>query len=307
MNNNHDLPKVTIMIPTYGQEQYIAEAVESALAQNYDNLEVVVADDCSPDNTREVVRRYAADARLRYVRNSPNLGRVGNYHNTAHNVATGEWAVNLDGDDYYTSKTFVRDAMEAIAANADKDIVAYCYRHPHLDYIKAVIPYKEIDADRILVSGKDYFLNYYRIGAFGHPNIIFRRDLGVGINLYTLPYQACDFHSLIRIFLLGNIILDRRVIAYWRVHGTNTTIKEVDVKQEHAMLTFDAIEEFAKDYVSAEELKTWREGMNRSSYIDFIQSYVSCRRNIKAAWLLITNFHNRYWWYRGWAKLILGR
>ena len=305
--DNANLPLVTIMIPTYNQEEYIGEAIESALAQDYQNLEVIVTDDCSTDNTESVAKRYSSHKRLKYIRNQHNLGRVGNYHNTAHNEAQGLWAVNLDGDDYYTSTTFISDAMSTIALMPHENIVAYCYRHTNLEHIKEIIPYRQIDENRIIVAGKDYFLNYYRIGRFGHPNTLFRRDIGVGIGLYTLPHQACDFHSLIRIFLLGNIILDKRKIAYWRVHGTNTTIKEADNKQQQAMLTFDAIENFAKNYINPAELAIWRQKMNKSSYLDYIRTYVYANRNLKAAKLLLQNPHLKYWYLRCWAKLILGK
>lgn len=206
-----------------------------------------------------------------------------------------------------TPLTFVKDAVSAICQLKEENVVAYCYRHSNLEQIMALIPFRTIDENRILVSGKDYFLNYYKIGRFGHPNILFRRDLGVKIGLYTLPHQACDFHSLIRIFLLGNIILDKRVIAHWRVHGTNTTIREVDDKQRQAMLTFDAIEEFASTYITPNELAIWRKNMNASSYLDYIRTYVSVNRNLKAIKLLLANPHMKYWYFRCWAKIILGK
>lgn len=299
-------PLVSIMIPTYGQEEYIREAVESACAQDYENLEIAVTDDCSPDNTADVVKSIS-DPRLKYVRNQINLGRVGNYHNTAHNVVKGKWAINLDGDDYFISKTFVGEAMEAIGRYDDKNIVAYCYKHHQLDKIKECIPYEKIDENRIIVSGKDYFLNYSKIGSFGHSSVLFRRDLGVSLNLYTLPYQACDFHSLIRLFLLGDIILDRRDISHWRVHGTNTTILEVEDKQKQAMLTFDAIEEFAKDYCTKEELSQWRKDMNNSSYLDYINTYALNKRNLKAKLLLLSRPRLKRWYIRAWVKQILNR
>ena len=299
-----ELPKVSIMIPTYGQEQYIVEAVNSACNQDYENLEIIVSDDCSPDQTEEVIKNIK-DNRIVYHRNKSNLGRVGNYHNTAHNLASGKWAINLDGDDYFTSGSFITDAMQAIIETGNDKIVAYCYRHTNLDKIKQSIPFKEIDENRIIVSGKDYFLNYYKVGNFGHPNTIFRRDIGVSIGLYTLPHQACDFHSIIRIFLLGDIILDRRSVAYWRVHGENTTILEVQDKQHQAMLTFDAIEDFAKGYCTTEELKPWRKKMNDAAFVDYICTYVSINRNIKGAKMLLLNPRLKRWYFSLWYKFIL--
>ncbi|MEM5866753.1 MAG: glycosyltransferase, partial [Candidatus Aenigmatarchaeota archaeon] len=51
-------PLVSIIIPTYNYGHYLAEAIESALAQNYQNIEVIVVDDGSTDNTRDVASKY---------------------------------------------------------------------------------------------------------------------------------------------------------------------------------------------------------------------------------------------------------
>ncbi len=70
------LPLVTIGIPTYNQQEYLAAAVESALAQQYPNLEIIVADDCSTDETEKIVQPYLLDKRLKYFKNENNVGRV---------------------------------------------------------------------------------------------------------------------------------------------------------------------------------------------------------------------------------------
>ncbi len=61
------MKKITIMIPTYNQAKYISKAIESALSIDYQNLEVIVSDDCSTDNTKEVVSKYLADKRFQYI------------------------------------------------------------------------------------------------------------------------------------------------------------------------------------------------------------------------------------------------
>jgi len=57
MEAKQNLPKVTIMIATYNQERFIGEAIESAMAQDYPNLEIVVCDDCSTDRTYEIAKQ----------------------------------------------------------------------------------------------------------------------------------------------------------------------------------------------------------------------------------------------------------
>ena len=62
------MKKVTIMIPTYNQAKYISKAIESALNIDYSNIEVIVSDDCSTDNTEEVISKYLEDNRFKYIK-----------------------------------------------------------------------------------------------------------------------------------------------------------------------------------------------------------------------------------------------
>ena len=298
-----DFPLFSILIPTYNQEKYIMDAVKSSLMQNYPNLEVIVSDDCSNDSTSVLVNSIH-NPMLKYYRSSVNLGRVGNYHHIAHDLAKGLWAVNLDGDDYFISDWFVSEAMQIV--NNYSNVIAYCYKHENIEKIKKILSYKQIDDNRILVSGKDYFLNYAKICGFFHSCFLYRRDVGVKLNLYTLPYQACDFHSLIRILLLGDVILDRRPISYWRTHGENTTYKEVDVKLQQMVKTLDAIQEFASKYCTDEELKKWRYSMNKFAIKDYISTYTYLHKNLRSLWLLIRNpYIFERWYIRSWYYLLL--
>src|SRR5271155_20695 len=68
-------PKVSICLPVYNGEHYLAEAIESALNQTFEDFELLIADDCSQDSSAEIIARFAArDARIRHWRNPHNLG-----------------------------------------------------------------------------------------------------------------------------------------------------------------------------------------------------------------------------------------
>lgn len=97
-----DRPLVTLCLVAYKQERYIREAVQSALAQTYQPLEIVLSDDCSPDDTfeimREAVSAYRGPHRVVVNRNPANCGLVGNM-NRAWDLANGEFIVVQAGDD----------------------------------------------------------------------------------------------------------------------------------------------------------------------------------------------------------------
>lgn len=92
-------PLVSICIPAYNSERFIARTVEAALQQSYDNIEVVVIDDCSKDNTVTILQKIAErDSRLRVIRNEVNLGMSGNW-NRCVRECRGEYVKLIPADD----------------------------------------------------------------------------------------------------------------------------------------------------------------------------------------------------------------
>lgn len=93
------MPSVSICIPTYNHGRFIADALQSAMAQSYGDLEIIVLDNASEDDTREVVARIAAnDPRVRYVRHPQNMGAIRNL-NACIEYAQGKYIKFLLADD----------------------------------------------------------------------------------------------------------------------------------------------------------------------------------------------------------------
>jgi succinoglycan biosynthesis protein ExoO len=110
-------PKVSIIIPAYNTEQYITQAILSALAQTEPNLEVIVIDDASIDNTVNVVQEFS-DPRVRLIKNESNRG-ASYSRNRGIQEAKGEWVVPLDSDDWYAPERIEQLLKVAEAENAD--------------------------------------------------------------------------------------------------------------------------------------------------------------------------------------------
>lgn len=90
-------PLVTVGIAVYGGERYIAEAINSVLAESYQNWELLLVNDCSPDNSVDVIRTFT-DSRIRLLENEQNLGLVG-VRNRILDEARGKYIAWLDQDD----------------------------------------------------------------------------------------------------------------------------------------------------------------------------------------------------------------
>jgi succinoglycan biosynthesis protein ExoO len=99
-------PKVSVIIPAYNTEQYIRQAIYSALEQTETQIEVIVVDDASTDRTAMVVEGIP-DNRVRLLKNQRNLGPSGS-RNRAIEAARGEWIAVLDSDDWYAPRRLER-------------------------------------------------------------------------------------------------------------------------------------------------------------------------------------------------------
>lgn len=115
-------PLVSIIMLTYNRAEYIALAIESALAQTYTNWELIILDDGSTDNTEAIVTPYLNDARLRYIKDSTNKGLYARRQESLSH-ATGDYVAILDSDDYWTDPTKLATQVTHLEANPDCVVV----------------------------------------------------------------------------------------------------------------------------------------------------------------------------------------
>lgn len=118
-------PLVSIITPAYKAEPYIGQAIESVLAQTVPDWELLIVEDCSPDNTAQVVEQYLDDPRIKLLRNEQNLGECGS-RNRALEVARGQWITLLDADDWYEPTRLER--MVSFAENTQEKVVIDIWR-----------------------------------------------------------------------------------------------------------------------------------------------------------------------------------
>jgi len=106
--------KVSILIPTYNSKQYLSECLDSIVSQDFTDMEILISDDVSTDDTLKAVQAYAVrDARIRWWQNPRNLGFVGN-HNACLQQATGEYIKFLHPDDQLLSTSAIRKMVAAL-------------------------------------------------------------------------------------------------------------------------------------------------------------------------------------------------
>ena len=96
---SYEVGLVSIVIPTYNQEKFIRETIESVLKQTYKNIEIIVSDDCSNDGTIQMLKQLeAVDSRIKLLLSDRNYGIPHNF-NKAFDAVRGEFVAFLGGDD----------------------------------------------------------------------------------------------------------------------------------------------------------------------------------------------------------------
>ena len=124
-------PRVTICLPVYEAEASVGRALDSALAQDFSDLEIVVSDNGSRDATPRILREYAArDSRIRLFTNPENLGLIENV-NRVFRLARGEFVRMLGADDWL-EPSYLSRCLEAFAARPDAIAVTSAFR-AHFD------------------------------------------------------------------------------------------------------------------------------------------------------------------------------
>lgn len=114
MNN----PKISVILSAYNEEKFIEKAIESVINQTLEDIEILIFNDGSTDNTLNIINSYAKnDSRIKVI-NQENIG-LGASRNKGIKMATGEYLTFLDGDDWFTEDAFELSYNEAKAKDTD--------------------------------------------------------------------------------------------------------------------------------------------------------------------------------------------
>ena len=99
-NNNNNKPLVSVIMPVYNAEKYLDRSISSIINQTYDNLEILLIDDCSTDNSYNILKEYAKkDKRIKVFHNQENQ-HVSETRNVGIRNSTGKYLYFIDSDDF---------------------------------------------------------------------------------------------------------------------------------------------------------------------------------------------------------------
>ncbi len=216
-------PLISIITPSYNCAVYIAETIESVLKQTYSNWEMIITDDCSTDNSRDVIKGFTLqDQRIKLVVQNENQGAA-MARNKSIELAQGEYIAFLDSDDLWST-----DKLEKqLKFMQDKDVVFSYTSYEQIDekgnkLNKKIKAPKKVGYNGVLLScpigNSTVMYNASKTGKFFVPNIRKRNDDALWLKmLKVIPYA----HGL------------DEVLMYYRIRSNSLSRNKMELVKYH--------------------------------------------------------------------------
>ncbi|WP_180131002.1 glycosyltransferase family 2 protein [Acinetobacter sp. YH12072] len=188
--NCQNNPLVSVIVPVYNVEQYLDECLNSIRQQTYENLEIIVVEDCSTDKSLEVLSKHLNDQRIKLIRHEKNSG-LSAARNTGIDAAKGDYIMFVDSDDLVHLSLIELCVKYAIVNDAD--LITYNFK-AFEDGIKLSLQLdlSNVDNLKVLEQGENYFnQQHFAWLKFIRTSLVKSKRLYFPIGLY---YEDWPFH-----------------------------------------------------------------------------------------------------------------
>jgi glycosyltransferase involved in cell wall biosynthesis len=214
-------PRISLIIPTFNRAAMLAEAVASALAQTWPNLEIIVSDNASEDATAELMAGFQGDPRLRYHRNPTNVGMVGNWRQAVRDLATGDFFLILSDDDLLLDPDYLAKVARIIREHPEVVLVygeGYVLDTQTDTRRELRLPFAEVQPGGHILATR----NQIRPQDFVLCNVVFHRRLALELDAFSDPLDlSCDSELFLNLCLFGQVGVVKGFASLYRLHGGN--------------------------------------------------------------------------------------
>lgn len=221
---------VSVIIPNYNHARYLTERIESVLHQTYRNYEVIILDDCSNDNSREIIESYRNHPKIsQIIFNETNSGSTFLQWQKGFSVAQGEYIWIAESDDV-AEPNFIEEIMKGISS--EKDIVL---GFSNLDMIDSqsnlIVPFcVSTFQPKPFVTG-NYFIRHnmlFGCNILNASSAIFSKQAALAVpNDYMSFRGAGDYLFWIEIARQGKVYKSRDILDHFRQHNQKVTPNSV--------------------------------------------------------------------------------
>jgi glycosyltransferase involved in cell wall biosynthesis len=263
-------PTVSVLMPVYNADQYLAQAVESILNQTFQDFELIIIDDGSTDHSLEILQRYAAQDKRIHLTHSENSG-IAKTTNKMLSQANGEFIALMDNDDIAVPS---RLAWQVDLLRNQPDVVGVSGALQFIDeqgrllLTESPVPQDDEEIQQLLLSG--YANN------FPHPCAMLRRTALVEIGGYNETLVvAADLDMMLRIGEVGKLANLKEPILKYRVHMNSACGQKYELYRQEALAACQRAWQrrgIEGHFASGEEEQI-RPGTDRFSQYPFLVKY----------------------------------
>ena len=168
---------VSVVLPTYNRAYLLSGAISSVLNQTFQDFELIIVDDGSTDNTKEVVENFQKkDNRIKYIRNEENLG-IQKTLNKGIGMSEGKYIARIDDDDEWIDNNKLKNQVDFLELNQDHVLVgtgAVVVDENNKEIFRYLCP-KEDNIIRKSILSKNCFL---------HPSVVFKKESFLAVGGY---------------------------------------------------------------------------------------------------------------------------
>lgn len=233
---------ISIILPTYNGAKWIEKAIQSVLAQSFADHEFIIINDCSTDNTEDIILKFK-DNRIKYIKNEQNMG-IQRTRNIALAEAQGEYIAEIDQDDEWIDKDKLKKQVEFLNNNIDYILIGTGV---------IMVNDKGEEIARYLMPENDEEIRgkILRMNPFIHSSVMYRADVVKKIGGYTVEKMSEDHDLWLRIGHYGKFKnLQEYCIKYlFNTHGYNSQDKILRLKQN--LLFIKEHRDFYPNYMEA--------------------------------------------------------
>ncbi|MFG3048748.1 CDP-glycerol glycerophosphotransferase family protein [Streptomyces sp. NPDC048241] len=262
------MPKLSLVVPAYKVQAYLAECLDSILEQDFTDFEVIAVDDCSPDASGAILDEYAGrDPRIHVIHLTENVG-LGHARNAGMEKATGEYLLFLDSDDTLTEGA-LRAIAERLEAAGDPEILVYDYARSYWD--GRILPNQRAallrpdGPESFPLSERPQLLDLLQIVW----NKVYRRDfvLRMGLSFPSGYYEDAPWTFCSMISAEHIALLDRVCVMYRQRREGGNILKTVSRKHFDVFDQYDRVFGFVDAHP---ELGEWRGPLFRKMVDHFL-------------------------------------
>ncbi len=298
-------PKVTALIPSYNHGRFIKTRIESILNQSYQNVELIIIDDCSTDDSDDIIRSYVNTNNITYIRNEINTGTPFSAWERAAKLATGDYIWICESDDF-AAVDFLETAVSQMI-NAPEAVLFYCNSwvvdendvvigHTD-DYFHNTWEETRWDKD-FMVDGREE-LAKYQVRGQTVPNMsssLIRTDtFRTAYDSFLKRFKLTgDWLFIGWVFKYGKVIFCKKTLSNFRKHEmtARVRVKSAQSQAEFILtkyLLFLETKLPQKDFVKVMKTDAVRFLYEPASFCDLIKAllYISPTKTLKVSILFV--------------------